>query len=279
MQYGVFHDLPYDDYAAIAALRSSVAEKMMAPTDAHARHDMDAPDKGDGEALIRGRVLHTLLLEPHLLDQDYSIEREKLWNKSTKVINGGSKEKWDALKDDAEKRLVTLVSYDLFQDAQGMAESVKRHPEWQRLAPHCDKELTIVAPVRGQPMKVRYDLMCGETVLDIKSCREYLTDDNIRKVIEDRAYHMKAAMYLKVGRTMNLPVQKFQWVFVENFPPYLCRFVEASEHMLAIGNRQFYECIERYERCRSSRVWQGYDDSNISVMNLSDSYLRKNNLA
>jgi hypothetical protein len=223
----------------------------------HAKHAIDHP-KMDTDALIRGQVLHCLLLEPHRLNIDFVIEKDKLWNKTKLQKNGGDKEAWDLLKAEAEERLIPLVSHKLWLEALGMKESIQAHPLWQNVRVYGEKELTIISTLEEYPVRVRYDAKYGSIILDIKSCRFHLSNAKIQKVIAELSYHLSAAMYLEVGKSVGLNVDRFVWVFAENKPPYACRFIEATPKMLEIGLQEFYKCLKLYESCKTSGEYPGY---------------------
>ena len=85
-----------------------------------------------------------------------------------------------------------------------------------------------------------------------------LTDQNIRNVIHDEKYHLSAAMYLDVGKAAGVPVDRFIWVFVESFAPYLCRIIEAPPEMIEAGGKAYLHCLSKYKTA-SAGFWPGYD--------------------
>ena len=266
----IIRNLPADAYWDHPAVSSTTLKKYRLPTRAHTKHQIDNP-KTDTEALIRGQVTHCLVLESHRLDLDFVIEKEKLWDKTKLAKNGGSKEAWDLLKKEAEERLVPLVPNDVWVQAQGMANSVKSSEFWQHVALHGDKELSIFSEINGVPVKSRLDAKFMTAVLDIKSCRHHITDKRIKSVIAELGYHISAAMYLEVAKSAGLEVDRFIWVFVESFEPYLCRFIEATPKMLEIGTSEFYSCLEKHETCMNSDIWPGYANQ-ILALDLPDWY-------
>lgn len=270
---GVVPNLSAKDYHAHPADSSSILKHYLKfPTPAHARDAIENP-KEQGDALLRGNVTHTLTLEPHRIDLDYVIEREKLHDKTRLVKNGGSKEIWDDMKKRADEQLLPIVDHKMWRDANGMADSIKAHDEWKKLAnsKRTQFELSVFSQIKGRPVKARYDATKSGIVFDIKTCRFPLTDAKIMQVIASEKYHLSAAMYLEVGQSIGLEVDTFVWVFVESFRPYLCRFFEATEKMLDVGRDEFYYALEKHGQCKKAKSWPGYSTA-ITKIDLPDWY-------
>lgn len=268
---GLVRNLPARDYHAHPAVNSGMLKPYIKfPTPAHAKDAIENP-KEAGEALLRGSVVHTLCLEPHRIDLDYVIEYEKLHDKTRLVKNGGSKELWDQMKKDADERLIPIVDNKMWHQAAGMAQSITSHEYWQLVGKNADKEISVFSQIRNQYVKVRPDAIYSRVILDIKTCRFPLTDPKIMQVIASEKYHLSAAMYLEVCKSVGLDVDRFVWVFVESFSPYLCRFFEATPKMLEVGRDEFYYSLEKHSQCQKQRIWPGYP-KDITSIDLPDWY-------
>lgn len=267
----IIPDLRADAYFDHPAISSTKLKKYKLPTPAHAKWAMEN-EKLDSDAILKGQVLHAMLLEPDRLDSYFLIEKTKLWDKQKLGRNGGSKELWDNMKAEAEERLVPLVPHAIYTDALGMKESVENHHFWRHVSKHGIKEISLFSEINGVPVKSRLDVMYGSAVLDLKTCGKFVTNYRIESVIENLSYHLSAAMYLEVANSLGLQVDRFVWVFIESFAPYLCRFVEASPKMLEIGRQEFYACLEKHKACSESGIWPGYDADEIPMMDMSDRY-------
>ena len=254
----IVRDLHFDDYWDDPAVSSSTLKKFLQlPTPAHVKHAIDNPS-ADTEALILGRLLHCILLEPDRLDSYFVIERAKLWEKTKLGKNGGSKEAWDALKAEAEALLVPLIPHEMWVKAEAMAANIQALDLWQGIAKHGEKEISVFGEIQKQKVKARYDVLYGSAIFDIKSTRYGLTDQEIAKVIADNKYHLSASMYLAVGKAAGLTVDRFVWFFVENTAPFLCRPVEATPTMLKTGEKEFLYCLSKYKQGMEG-YWPGYD--------------------
>jgi hypothetical protein len=267
----IIHDLSSAEYHAHPAVSSTKLKKYRLPTAAHAKHEINNP-KDETPALLMGKVLHTLLLEPERIDLDYVIEKVKLVDKRS----GESKKTWDAMKKHAEANMLSIVPFEIWQRCLGMQASIEANEFWQQVGEHGQKEISIFSQLMSQPVKARYDAMYRTVVLDLKTSRHHLTDRKIGSIIAELGYHISAGMYLEVGQSMGLQVDRFVWVFVESFAPYLCRFIEATPKMLEIGRNEFYSCLEKHRRCTADKYWPGYpqldENQELPKMDLPDWY-------
>lgn len=267
----IIPELRADAYFDHPAISSSKLKKYKLPTPAHAKWAMDN-EKLDSDAILKGQVLHAMLLEPDRLDSYFVIEKEKLFDKQKLMRNGGSKELWDTMKAEAEERLVPLVSHAIYVDALGMRDSVENAAFWRHVSKYGLKEVSLFSEIDGVPVKSRLDVVYGSAVLDLKTCGKFVTDQRIESVIENLSYHLSAAMYLEVANSLGLQVDRFVWVFIESFAPYLCRFVEASPEMLKTGRQEFLACLEKHKVCTRTGLWPGYGSDEIPMVNLSSRY-------
>lgn len=264
---GIVENMSSKDYHAHPAVGSSTLKNYLKfPTHAHAKDAIENP-KEAGEALLRGSVVHTLCLEPDRIDLDYVIEREKLHDKTRLVKNGGSKELWDNMKKRADDMLIPIVDHKMWQQANGMADSIKAHPLWEEAGKNAQKEISVFAKLKNQSVKARPDAVHNRVILDIKTCRFPLTDAKIMQVVASEKYHLSAAMYIEVCIAAGLDIdpERFVWVFVESFSPYLCRFFEAKPKMLEVGMEEFYYALNQHGQCKKTKVWPGYTKELTSI--------------
>lgn len=265
LEIGIHEGIPFSDYNAFDAVRSSQLKKLLDGPPADLKWSIDNPDDETSDALLEGEVLHSILLEPDTLDSRFIFETEQLKDKNKLSKNGGSKEAWDALKAEAEEKQLRLVSYDIYSRTRAMADQIRKHPYWNNLQDFAQKELTLVAEINGVLCKVRLDaLLYGKTlggvVFDLKTTREKLTLRNIESVISDYSYHLSAAMYIEVGKALGLDLRGFNWIWFEKSPPYNVRITSASPSMLERGREEFYRTLEVFKTCCQTGVWSSYPE-------------------
>jgi len=264
---GIVEGLSNELYHAHSAISSTGLKKLLTGTPAHLRSFLDSEDKLESEALLRGSVLHSMLLEPNTLNDTYIFERNYLKDKTRLAKNGGSKEQWDYLKEISEITGKPLVKFEIYDACRRMRDKVKANPYWPDIAKNSQKEISLFADIEGIPVKARYDAMLSNLVIDLKTSKDILTTANIQKTIIGLGYHFSAAMYIEIGRMLGLPVDGFVWIFVENKAPFSCRYVQADNEMLEIGRQEFYACLGKYKECLESDQWPGYSE-NVEVISM-----------
>jgi exodeoxyribonuclease VIII len=259
---GIVEGLSNELYNVSKAMRSTVLKKLHDATPGHMRHSLDNPSSETSEALLRGQVLHCMVLEPHNLQKQFVLERTELRDKTKLNKNGGSKEDWDQLKSMAEVLGIPLVKHDMYLQVKGMANSISKHQHWQLFNAIGRKELSLFAEIEGVPCKARYDVMASEEgqtfICDLKTSKETLTNQNVQKIIVQYGYHFSAAMYVEIGKALGLQIDEFSWMFVENKAPFGCRMVKASPEMMEIGREEFYKCLRKFKECRDKNEWPMY---------------------
>lgn len=275
---GIYEDISNADYHADKAISSTSLKKLLNATPAHFKYALDNRETSDSDALLRGSVLHAMLLEPDTLSASFVFESHVIPDKTKLAKNGGGKETWDALKEKAQIRGLPLVKYDIYQDCIAMRDSVLAHPHWPNVKSHAKKEISLFAEINGVRVKARYDAMLANMmIIDLKTSRNILTTGKIQSTIAELGYHFSAAMYTEVGKACGLPIDRFVWIFIESFAPYSARFVEASEQMMEVGKSEFYKCLEKYKTCMQSSVWDAYSND-IDIVHLPNWYANKETL-
>jgi len=273
----LLESLSNDAYHRNPAVGSTSLKKLLDVTPARLRFLLDNPEEKRSEALVFGSLLHSLILEPDTVFDRYVIETEKLQDKTKAVRNGGSKEIWEDLKKTADATGKDLVKNELWLATQSAANAIKSHDFFHVIA-GSRKEVSLFSMIEGVSCKARYDAWNQDMgiVIDLKTMRRSLSNRAIQREIIDRAYHLSAAMYLRVGRELKLNTTKFVWMFIENFPPYSCRFVEASKALIETGERDFLHCLEIYRDCMERNYWPDYAKQ-VSVIEPPEWYVNRDN--
>jgi len=283
---GIHRDIPYSEYHAHYGLRSSHLKVMLDGTPRDFQYAIANHEEKSSDALLRGGLLHAMLLEPHTVRERYILVPEQLRDKAKKVCNGGDKETWDAYKAMAEEQKKPLIDYPIVRDCLGMAEAIRNHGKdetnpglWHNPDRFGQKELTLIAEIEGVMCKVRLDCLLmgrtlGGTIFDIKSIAKAPNDRNLQSAIADYSYHLSAAMYVEVARALGLRINEFVWVWVNPDAPHHVRFTKASQGMLETGRNEFYALLKSVKTSRQTGIWQGYGDR-IDEVDLPDWYFKR----
>lgn len=122
--------------------------------------------------------------------------------------------------------------------------------DWQRQYTWYDADADL--PMKGELDIVRDDLRC---IVDIKTSSDVREEPFARKVVE-LGYDIQAATYTECMRRHTGRQYAFAWVVIRNKPPYDVEVYEATDDLLAIGERRLAERVEWFRQCRDTGVWR-----------------------
>lgn len=265
---GIYRNVPYQTYNAHPGMRSTLLKVLLDGTPADLKHAMDNPLDKETPALIRGELLHAMLLEPLTVHDRFVMVAEPLKDKRS----GADKKAWETYKAMAKEQDKQLIDYPMVQQCNGMADAVRKHPRWKNIADFADKELTLIAKLQDVLCKVRLDAALlprstGGGIFDIKTMEKPPTTRNITKAIVDYSYHLSTAMYVEVAKAAGLRIGDpeigwtgFSWIWIQSKPPYHVRITDASQALLETGTIEFYDLLKSVKTSMDSGVWPGYGD-------------------
>lgn len=208
-------------------------------------------------ALIFGRAVHKLLLEPETFDDEFAIMPK--FDKRTKDGKIAEESFREVLSD---RDIITNVDYKI---ASEMAEKARKNPFVQELlVGEYEKPLFWKDDLTGELCKVRLDILTnynGElTVVDYKTTTNAETH-KFNRSIYNYGYHFQAGMYceavkqtLKTGEFPN-----FVFIAQEKTPPYPINIIAVPEDVILHGYDVFRELIGIYHECKETGYWYGYN--------------------
>lgn len=283
---GWYPDLSNDEYHGSFGIGSTTLKTLADKTKAHLDYQQAHP-KPPNDSMLKGSLVHSMVLEPHLTDQEYAVRPSDVIKPGANILNAKnpsaqSLEKIERWND----WLLSLgnreeVPEDMFLQAQRMAESVREHPvmsSWFDGKINGFAEQSVYYWYKSEDwdekddyktmFKVRPDwLLEGVPVIfDLKTARD-ASYSGFMKQVRDLKYHMSAAMYLDgCNRNKELlehigvfAFTKFVWCVVENEPPFCATYYECSEEDLAEGRSLYHRLARKLNQYQRSE-WQGYGE-------------------
>lgn len=216
---------------------------------------------GDEEtkAKTKGSAVHCLLLEPNQFDKRYAVQPED-WGDLTKNAEG--KPRWDAFKkENAGKACLTFKDVGSF--LVKLKAKVRNHIPLRYLLAIGRPEVSIfVQDVFGVHTKIRVDLLTSDTMWDVKTSTEGMTNEEIYKTIKRYKYDFSAAYYMRVGNiALNNTIKNFGWIFVDTSSPALhIRLVTCPISLLQSADERVISSLTKIAQCQRDNVWPGYID-------------------
>ena len=241
---GLVFDLDQDDYHRDTETLSASGAKVLLG---------NRPPSPDSEALLFGRLVHTVILEPHKLDTYAVLNADVIGIKAdgSKADNPTATKAWKDAVFAAKRDGLTVVSGQTLAKAQSMAAAVQAHPEASRLltAATATEVSAYAMHPSGVMVRARFDAICPESVIDVKTTRD-ADPENFGRSMHAFGYHISAANYLDIARANGLTVDRFDLVCVEKEPTpggeYRVSVLEIHADAIDKGRELMAEACDRW---------------------------------
>lgn len=221
------------------------------------------PPAQDSAALLFGRLVHVIILEPNRLhtfpeDSGFVLLDPKKVGLTKEGKEAASPKQTTAWKDkvaEVEKSGRRVMDIDAWRamvtKAEAVAEAVHNHPEASRLlAAAVEREVSMYAEhPTGAPVRGRLDLLGPDFIADVKTCRD-ADPKRYDRVIDGLMYHVSAANYIDIARANGLTVDEFLFICVETEPTlggeYRVSVLELHEDAIDKGRDLMADACERW---------------------------------
>lgn len=231
------------------------ALKELAKTPKHYRAWLAATEQHETPALLFGRAIHALVLEPDLFAREWA-QQPDFGDLRTKV---GKERRDDWL---SMHRGVTAVSADDWQRLQAMRDAVMAHPIAGKLFTGGVAESTAIwtDPEHGLCCKARMDYYVASRglVIDLKSTEDASESGFARSVATYR-YHVQHAHYASAFQSLGHELRAFLFVAVEKTAPFAvnvhCIDADAEARGMELRDRD----MATLSRCLQTDSWPGYE--------------------
>lgn len=218
-------------------------------------------DEGEKEHLQFGSLLHTALLEPHLLQSEYAVfdglRRAGAAFETFKAANVG-------------KHIVTKAS---MEKAKWLIKGVHKCKAAQSLLKLGGvSEETVAVNLNDVPTKCRADkIIVSEGIIwDLKSTSWDLDADSVKQTIAHWDYTLSASLYCAVFEEFYKRKFDFLWVFVKKDDAD-CAVYKMSEKTRTEGLQKVAKAQTLYKHCMATGIWQtpekkfNYDEEIIEI--------------
>lgn len=259
----ITHDAPGVYFGQRERLSNSgIKELLRCPARFKAMMDGEEEEK-TSPALLLGSLFHAMTLEPESVAGVFARRQNPGNTKAGKEEAAAAAEKG-----------VTLVSPDMWAQAEAMAESARANPFLAAALKDAnfEAETSIYWDQNGVPCKARLDGIAeipgfGRCVIDLKSTTD-ASPEGIGRHMADFGYHRQAAWYSHAMAMVERPVQAFVFVFVEKDAPYVSTAVTVAEDAIGLAHDEIRRALRLYAECTASGVWPGYTSDIITTIDL-----------
>ena len=210
------------------------------------------------EAYLIGNLVHTALLEPHLMGEQYyempkvnrKTKQGKLDYEAAMAESGGRTLVNELQMCQALDMVSSLVSEQLVIDVISEAK-FEKSIFWR------DEETGIMC-------KCRPDIWNDPVCADLKT-----TEDASPKGFQSSAmkygYFLQAAMLYEGLKSIGMPFEAFLFICVEKKRPYSVGMYLLDDAALQHGLYVFHLLLRRFAACQRSNDWPGYGFQSLTI--------------
>lgn len=244
--------IPYADYAARPGVRWSHLSRIRDGSEAHLRAYLEADADKDTDSTRRGRLLHTLLLEPKTYAGSYVVFEGRRQGKA-----------WDAFAEEHDGK--TILKPEDVEKGEGMVASLRGSEitgPYLEAAGLAEGSIFWKDPTTGLDCKARPDWLTlygprgGVALVDIKTART-LDERSFGLSANRYGYHAQLAHYRQGLRTLGVVVERVVILGVESAPPFDVGAFVLDDAALDLGDAILTETMGRYARALQTNQWPG----------------------
>lgn len=208
-----------------------------------------------------GSYVHTRVLEPHLLEEEYAIfegkkKAGKAWEDFKEEHGEGKILLSRSQVDMADKMLYSYENSGVEIGKHGFNTEVG----YKTFFTGGDAELTACTDLLGIDVKVRFDYYKNKngfaSINDVKTTSVASLDlDNVQEICDRYNYDLSAALYVDVAQDLTGKEHDFYFLFMSKKPPFDVRLFRASEQMLQRGREKYQTALIRLSEARETGIY------------------------
>lgn len=216
----------------------------------------------DIPAFAEGSYVHGLILEPHLLDDEFTVFPN--FRKAGKV--------WETFKAaEVSGKNRTIISKPQAKRCEGLVEGYKKNKTAVDMVNGCKKEFSLFLTLDNVPIKVRADLINIEEgfIGDIKTTSFDTDPDSFKFTMKDFGYGLSAALYCQAFEAHYGKPFDFYFIVLGK-KDRSCEVYKLSQDSRAKGDREVFKALKLYKQCKKTGIWKSDKPSLLKTKNYSD---------
>lgn len=217
------------------------------------------PNNGSNSAAFEfGSYVHSLILEPHLTDEEFAIfdgmRRGKAWDEF-KALNENKTIIGKKQAEDANELVNNFKNTSIFVGSPENEKEVSLSSFFS----NGKAEESLMHEIDNLPVKVRFDYRkeweTHGSIYDLKTSSEYCDDiEKVEKICSMYSYDISAALYVDCASQFTGKVHDFYFVFMSKADNQSYMY-KASEQMIEEGRRKYKEAIKKLHEARSTGIY------------------------
>jgi exodeoxyribonuclease VIII len=198
-------------------------------------------DQKSSASLDFGSYVHSIVLEPHLVEEEYAIFEGHKRGKA-----------WDEFKSAHENKIILSASQA--NSANLLKDVMLENKEACSLTKDGVAEQTLCVELDGVKIKVRADYLKGDKIIDLKTTSNGVTYDEVQQTCLHWDYPLSAALYVDAFTEHTGHQHDFYFVFLGK-SPMGCEVYKASDAFLEYGRKKYKKAIKMIKEGRESGHW------------------------
>lgn len=231
---GLYPDMAEEEYFSLLAFSNSGAKDLLRSM-AHYHH---ARTKGfkQTDAMLVGKMVHTLVLEPELYAARYLIVPD---------CRRGTKQ-WEGYVAEAGSREV--IKQPMADEVDAIANAVARHPAAKLILQNFESEQSLIFEQHGVPCKARIDIPQEGYLADLKKVAD-ASPSGFSKAVGNFGYHRQSAHYESAFNIVTgVEPEGMLFVCVESEAPYAVGIYEVDREDVNQGAAELAEAAKVFKR-------------------------------
>ena len=256
LKLGINVDVPNDDYHADRKFFSSTCLKeLLKDRELFYKKYVKQEDQGPRQekgAFSFGSYIHTLILEPHLIDEEYVF-----FESSTRSTNKYK----DFRAQNLDKTVILEREKAL---AQELMDAYNDREEATALITNGVAEQTLCVEMQGVPIKVRADYVNVDKgyIVDVKTTSAGTDRDGFIGSCDQWGYFLSAALYAMAFKQHFDKNFDFYWVVLGKFDKQ-CHVYKMSLETMKQGIQEVKDALTLYKKYTENDSWFDYQIEEI----------------
>lgn len=238
----------------------------------------------DSKAFFLGSLVHTLVLEPHLFEEEYCTKPILEDMPPSVLLKDVGKEQYEQIKkvraDIAGRNNIIKASFQanaaskaVVSDedlvlANNMRNAVMANNTAVQVMDGAKFEKSIYwrHEPTGLICKARPDIWNGRIVADLKTTIDAGFRGFQLAAYKD-GYFLQAAMMYEALKSIGEPFHNFVYVCVEKSSPHSVALYMLDDEALQFGIDMFHSLMERIAKCYETNIWPDYGIQKLTIPN------------
>ena len=292
---GIFKNLSNDEYHSdrSAVSRSGLWEFRKTPAHYyHAYLNPERPEKKTTPDMAFGSAFHTFVLEPHLFEQQYSVNDlvlpevdEKPLKRDLQAEHGkelGAEMYEEAKRVEIQQKALRdrviadfsaksagkeLITVEQMEKLHLMRQSVLSHPDAARLIDGGAIEHSMFweDPHTGVRCKTRPDIWFSNMTVDLKTCSS-ADERSFISSVASYGYQLQSAMNREgIYHNTNNDIKTHAFICVEKTWPHLVAVYTLDIETLDSAHVMYKNILRDFAECKAKNEWPGYVTQEITL--------------